>query len=119
MLKGIVSRDLEPIVEIQLIFPDKMLRQFAVIDTGFNGALSVPSELIASSGWEFVGYEKYEIADGAIIKAEVYLGEVLFDGRKRRVGILSSDSKDILIGTRLIQDKVLTVNFKTGYVEVR
>ncbi|OGC04037.1 hypothetical protein A2276_05410 [candidate division WOR-1 bacterium RIFOXYA12_FULL_43_27] len=112
MIKGVISDDLEPIIEIILVFNGRKISQPAVVDTGFNGFLSVPHDLILESGWEFLGYEKYELADGKIIESRVYIGEVELDGKKRKVGVLSSHAKEILLGTRLLAGKFLQIDFK-------
>lgn len=119
MLKGKITDDLEPIVDIELIFQKEKILQIAVIDTGFNGSLSIPSKLIHESGWQFIGFERYEIADGKILEANVYLGKVIFDGSEHEVECIASHSKEILLGTKLLKNKVLFVNFKTKSLYIK
>jgi clan AA aspartic protease len=95
------------------------VRFLAVIDTGFNGYLSVPKQLLTRGQWEAIGREEYEIATGDLVEQEVYFGEVVFDGRRSRVFTVGTESRDILIGTKLLRDKVLVVNFRNKRVTVR
>ncbi|MDI6731938.1 MAG: hypothetical protein QME05_05115 [Candidatus Margulisbacteria bacterium] len=111
MVNGIVNEELEPLVEICLLFHGKVFKTKAVIDTGFNGYISVPLLLIRDSSWIFVGYEKFEIATGEIVEEKVFLGNVLFNDEVRKVGAIASRAKEVLIGTRLLADKIVEINF--------
>jgi clan AA aspartic protease len=119
MLKGRVNRHGEPVISIQLILRNRPSNLIAVIDTGFNGYLSVPRRLLVRSKWLAIGTEKFEIATGALVEQEIYLGEVIFDGQRGPVYGVATEARDILIGTKQLQDKTLVVNFRTKQVTVR
>lgn len=119
MLKGRVNRHGEPVISIQLILRNRPAHFTAVIDTGFNGYLSVPRRLLFRSKWLAIGTEKFEIATGALVEQEIYLGEAIFDGQQGPVYSVSTEAQDILIGTKLLRDKILVVNFQTKQVTVR
>lgn len=118
MLKGKVNRHGEPRVAIALILHQRPVRFSAVLDTGFNGYLSVPRQLLPQSTWRLVGAETYEIATGALVEQEVYLGEVVFAGDRRMVYAVATDAQDILIGTKLLREKVLTIDFRIRQVVI-
>jgi len=82
-----------------------------VIDTGFNGYICVPKKLIDGSDWEFLGIEEYELASGELMREKVFLGRVEIGMEKLIAFILSTNSSDTLIGTKLLKNKVLTINF--------
>ena len=119
MLQGRVTESGEPVVPIQLILQNQPSKVSATIDTGFNGYLSVPKPLLLRGGWKAIGTERFEIATGAIVEQEIYFGEVLLDGRRSPVYSVATDAKDILVGTKLLRSKILTVNFRTKRVLVR
>ena len=119
MLKGRVNRHGEPVVSIQLILRDRPIKHAAVIDTGFNGYLSVPRRLLTGSNWLAIGTEKFEIATGSVVEQEIFLGEISFDGKRGPVYSVATESQDILIGTKLLRGKTLVVNFQTKQVTVR
>ena len=119
MLNGRVNRHGEPVVSIQLILRNRPANLTAVIDTGFNGYLSVPRRLLVRSKWLAIGTEKFEIATGALVEQESYLGEAIFDGQRGPVYSVATEAKDILIGTKLLRGKTLVVNFQTKQVTVR
>jgi predicted aspartyl protease len=119
MVSGRVNRHGEPVISIQLILRTRPAKLMAVIDTGFNGYLSVPSRLLVRSKWLAIGTEKFEIATGALVEQEIYLGEAIFDGQRAPVYSVATEARDILIGTKLLRDKTLMVNFRTRRVTVR
>ena len=65
------------------------------------------------------GYEAYELASGEIIKDKVYLGDIIFDGKRKYTYILSNRSSDILIGTKFLADKILIINFSNKKIIVK
>ncbi|TMA06011.1 MAG: hypothetical protein E6J89_18435 [Deltaproteobacteria bacterium] len=119
MLNGRVNRHGEPVVSIQLILRNRPANLTAVIDTGFNGYLSVPRRLLVRSKWLAIGTEKFEIATGALVEQEIYLGEAIFDGQRGPVYSVMTEAQDILIGTKLLRGKTLVVNFRTRQVTIR
>jgi len=118
MLQGRVNQYGEPVVEITLILKGVPRELPAIIDTGFNGYLSVPRPIIGKSGWEFLGFEDYELASGQILRERVYWGSVSFEREPMEVYVVATDSDDILIGTGLLRGKRLVVDFRTGKVRV-
>ena len=118
MLRGRVNRHGEPIVAIQLILRARPSTFPAVIDTGFNGYLSVPKRLLSQSRWQAIGTEKFEIATGAIVEQEIFLGEIVFDGQRSPAYVVATQAQDILIGTKLLKNKFLSINFRTARVVV-
>ena len=105
MLEGRVNRHGEPIVATQLILRTRPSTFSAVIDTGFNDHLSVPKRLlrhIRHSRWQAIGMEKFEIATGAIIEQEIFLGEIVFDGQRSPAYAVVTRAQNMFIGTKLL-----------------
>ena len=119
MLEGHVTPSGEPVVPLQLVLHKRPTQHLAVVDTGFNGYLCVPKSLLINSTWRAIGTEEFEMATGAIAEQAIYLGEVVFDGRAAPVYVVATHARDILIGTKLLRNKMLTVNFKTRHVTIR
>ena len=86
----------------------------AVIKPGFNGTLSLPESLIQRLGWRWIGYESYEIATGDVVREKVYVGRIRWLGRIKEVDVVASHAKDILIGTRLLEGRRLSIDFFAG-----
>jgi len=118
MLRGWVNERGEPQVELVIdLGPARghVVTQ-AVIDTGFNGYLSVPLALLRSADWELLGFEEYELASGEVVSEPVYWGRVLFGGEERSVYAVATRASDVLVGTGMLKGKVLTVDFGAGTV---
>lgn len=64
MIAGFVNENEEPVIEVNLDLGLEEISVNAVIDTGFNGYISVPKKLIDKSDWDFLGVEEYELASG-------------------------------------------------------
>lgn len=119
MIRGFVDENDEPIISITLALGKGPKRFQAVLDTGFNGYLSVPQSIALRSNWYFAGYEEYEIATGEQIKERVYLGKVLFENRRLIIPIVTSRSQDLLVGTKLLSGRELHVDFSKRTVWIR
>ena len=119
MIRGFFDENDEPLVPTALLLKNKPVHFKAVLDTGFNDYLSVPESVVQRSGWCFAGYEEYEIATGDRVREGVYLGEVIFDRQRLITHAVTSRAEDILIGTRLLSDKTLRMDFKKRTVWIR
>ena len=58
MIVGFVNESDEPVIKIKLVLSKGERSVNAVIDTGFNGYISVPKKLISDSDWDFLGTEE-------------------------------------------------------------
>ena len=118
MIRGFVNENDEPLIPIALLLRGRPRRFQAVLDTGFNGYLSVPESVVQRGGWYFAGYEEYEIATGDRVRERVYLGEVIFGRRRFTTHAVTSRSEDVLIGTKFLSDKALHIDFKRRTVRI-
>lgn len=119
MIKGRVTSSYEPVIKLALISAKKRITCDAVIDTGFIGYISIPLPLARELDWIHIGYEEYEIATGEIVKQAVYLGNVAFRDKCKDVYAVTSNSRDVLIGTKLLAGYILTINFRTRRLALR
>ena len=90
----------------------------ATVDTGFNGDLELPAALRASVNARYLGTFPFALAGGQTIQEDVYLVEFPFDGEVVRARATFVADNQILIGTRLLRDYRLQVNFVTRTVEL-
>lgn len=85
----------------------------AVIDTGFDGALSLPPAQIAALRLPWRRRGRALLADGNESVFDVYEATVLWDGAPRRVSVDAADI-DPLVGMRLLHGYELTVQAVVG-----
>ena len=85
----------------------------AIVDTGYNGSLTLPSNLISELGLPFLRQGAAVLGDGQEIAFDVYEGAVLWDGKIRRIAIDAADA-DPLLGTGLLYSHKLTIDIVEG-----
>jgi len=90
----------------------------AIIDTGFEGSICLPTVLAVRLGLELTGQTEVELADGTIRRQLVFGGSVHLLGETREVAIYLTDSDDALLGTALLDGCRLTIDFPMGKVKL-
>jgi clan AA aspartic protease len=78
----------------------------AILDTGFNGSLTLPPALIVSLGLTWVTRGSAILADGRTEQFDVYAADVIWDGVARHllipaIGTSSLLGMELLIGYEL------------------
>ena len=118
MIAGIV-RDFEPIIPLSVCGSDlKVYKQDAIVDTGFDGWLSLPPDLIAQLNLRWKRRGRAILADGSECVFNVYEAIVLWDGDPLTIPVDEADS-DPLIGMSLMEGYQLIVQvFEGGLVEL-
>lgn len=122
MLQGHLREDEQAIVAFALICRDgTRCSVAAVIDTGFNGQVSLSRKVANTLDLALTveGTIEMELASGAVVEEHVYSGDIHFDGQTLTVEIILTDAEDSFIGTGLLTGKVLLLNFATREVTIR
>jgi len=107
VIVGRVTDDGVPLVELEI----GGTSWTAVIDTGFNGDLQLPFALGPSVKARYRGMVSSLLADGHAIEEESYSVELPFDGRLVEAAATFGPDTEILIGTRLMREHRLEVDF--------
>ncbi len=114
MIRGIVSTDGVPVI----ILPIANQNWKATIDTGFNGDLELPDSLRNFLNAHYVGRVTSALAGGQTIEESVYLVDFPFDGEIMKAEATFVANHEILIGTHLLREYRLLVNFVSQTVEL-
>lgn len=115
MIQGVVSPKGVPTI----LLPIAGQEWEATIDTGFNGDLELPEVLRASVNIVgYIGLLEFALAGGQTIEEDVYLVDFPFDGEVIEAEVTFVADSQILIGTYLLRDYRLQVNFVTRTVEL-
>jgi clan AA aspartic protease len=112
MIKGIVVGR-EAAVEIELLSPARPVRVEAVIDTGYNGYLTLPANLVTDLGLAFAGYRSGTLADGSTVVLDVYLGQVNWHRQQKEILVAQAAGKP-LIGMSLLEGNRLMIDVIEG-----
>lgn len=107
--KGSVNEYLEPIVSVE--FENGRNVEF-MIDTGFNGSLCVPRSLMSDLGLEIVSKEEVFGVGAHQAVLDLSVTEVYWFGESLSVNILINDGDDRLLGSQLLDGKILRINYK-------
>lgn len=120
MITGIVNADFEAIVSLSICGPDgKIYTQDAIVDTGFNGWLSLPPDLIDRLNLKWKRRGRAILGDGSECVFDVYEAVVIWDGDYLTIPIDEADSEP-LVGMSLMENYQLTVQvFEEGNIEIR
>ena len=74
----------------------------ALVDTGFNGALLLPSARISELGLKRIGWVDYAMADGSIVQTGVFTAKARWLEREQEIAVVATDSDFALIGMELL-----------------
>lgn len=83
----------------------------ALVDTGFDGYLSLPINVAILLGLELIGVEPVQYADGRTSQELVFSVKVNFDGKEKIVVTTLTAGSVALAGTSLFSEHELKFNF--------
>lgn len=109
MISGRI-RNREAIIELEVAGSGQSPQQIeTVIDTGYNGYLTLPSRFVTMLQLPFAGHRRGMLADGSVTRLDVYLASVVWHERLKDVLILQTAGTP-LIGMSLLEGSRLTMD---------
>jgi predicted aspartyl protease len=114
VIQGTVTADETPVILLATAGQTRT----AIIDTGFNGDLELPEALRAHVNPRPRGYSLSALAGGQSILEQMYLVDFPFDGRIVQAEASFVAGSEILIGTGLLRDYRLEIDFPNGTVQL-
>lgn len=88
----------------------------AVVDTGFNSDLELPSELFDHVVMRFKYEGSSTLAAGVTTTQDYYIVRLPFDGEAAEALATFVETDTILIGTGLLKNYILHIDFPAGTV---
>jgi clan AA aspartic protease len=114
MITGTVTTSREAIIPLVLRdHAGEDHRLEAIVDTGFNGALTLPPPIIAALSLPPRGHDFATLADGSETLFDFYEALVHWDGSLRTVVALAADGVP-LVGMALMEDYEVTIQARPG-----
>ena len=102
MIAGKVTPNREAVIEVEVSGPDQLQQQVdAVIDSGFNGYLTLPSYLVGSLNLPLAGNRRATLGDGKAVVLDAYFATVTWHGQARDVLVLQAEG-GALVGMSLL-----------------
>lgn len=93
--------------------------QIAVwVDTAFNGGLMFPRSLIATLGLTRESSTEAMLADGSVVELETFACFFDWFGEVYETQVIASDSEYPLLGTMLLEERKLVVDYRAKTVEL-
>ena len=112
MITGLVTKDREIVVALALRgAANQEILIETVLDTGFNGFLTLPASLITQLDLSKVGEIPATLGDGSNVTADLFEAKVLWDGEEREVLALQMEGGE-LIGMSLLWGQRFMVEAK-------
>ena len=104
MICGAVNEGLEPWIELAI--QDRQGGNHpvqALLDTGFNGFLTLPTAWLLDMGLECVSQVRVTLADGSEIVSDLFAAIALWDGKLVEIDIEAAET-DPLVGMAMLAD---------------
>jgi clan AA aspartic protease len=119
MITGFVNVEFEPIIPLSIRRADgKILTQDGIVDTGFNGWLSLPPDLIAELRLKWKRRGRAILGDGSECVFNVYEAVVVWDDTLLTIPVDEADAEP-LVGMSLMEGCELKMQvFEGGRVEL-
>ena len=90
----------------------------AVIDTGYNGFLTLPFETISFLDLPWTDVQRVNLADGSSQLCDVYEGRVIWNGQSIAVEIEAAETQP-LVGMEMMEGHGLHIEvFEDGLVSI-
>jgi clan AA aspartic protease len=114
MITGIINADFEPIISLSICGADgKIYTQDAIVDTGFNGWLSFPPDLIDRLNLRWKRRGRAILGGGSECIFNVYEAVLIWDGETISIPIDEADSEP-LVGMSLMEGYQLMMQISEG-----
>ena len=114
MIEGVVNAAREAVVPLTVASPEGRTHPIdAVIDTGFNGFLTLPAALVSELRLPFVARSRATLANGSEDFFDIHNAVVIWDGQARQVLTDVADT-DPLAGMSLLDGHSLFVEVEEG-----
>jgi clan AA aspartic protease len=84
-----------------------------VVDTGFAGALTLPTDVVITLGLPFVIRMNANLADDSNVLTSIHQATIIWHGVERNIAVLAMGRRPLL-GTALLEDSNLNIDFYEG-----
>jgi clan AA aspartic protease len=113
-MTGIVNADLAAVLTLRVLDASGHPHDVdAVIDTGFNGYLTLPPALAAGLGLQWLCRQQGQLADGSLQTFDVYVGTVEWHGQPQAVEVDAANAQPLL-GMALLEGSELRIEVRSG-----
>jgi clan AA aspartic protease len=116
VIHGIVNANLEATMQLHVAGPNGHQQEVtAIIDTGYNGALSLPLAMVTALALPPSASRMVTLGDASQRVFDFYTAHIYWEGQAQRIRVLCVEGSP-LVGTQLLQGHKLEADFTTGGV---
>ena len=117
-MNGIVDESMRVLLDVSVAAAKDGRQQVlrAWIDTAFNGGLVIPRQHIERMRLKQASTTQAILADGRSVDLETFTCHSEWFGDVYRTQAVSSDGEFVLLGTLLLADRKLTIDYKAKTV---
>lgn len=114
MITGIVTVNRHAVISLQLQGTSGQVNpEEALVDTGFDGFLTLPLQRIVSLGFPYEGTIKAVLGDGRETALDMFSGTIVWNGQERSVVVLAAEGS-ALVGMALLSGSRVTLEVEDG-----
>jgi clan AA aspartic protease len=119
MMQGVVNLRREATLTVVVSNSNRKMQAVeAVIDTGFNVFLSLPSTIITTLDLPWTGSDFVTLGDGSETSFDLYTALVIWDGQYCEVDIAESETEPLLGMAMLYGYRLQVDNVEGGVVKI-
>ncbi len=117
-MNGLVDESLRALLDVSVAAAKGAKKRVITvwIDTAFNGGLVMPRQHIERLGLKKASTTQAALADGRVVDLETFTCHPEWFGGEYRTQVISNDGEFALLGTLLLADRSLTIDYKTKKV---
>jgi clan AA aspartic protease len=114
VITGVITPAREAVIRLRISGAGRRTTEIdAVVDTGFDDALTLPRQIIAALRLPLAGPAQAMLADGSVVRLNYYRATVLWDGTPRKIMVLDADGGP-LVGMSLLYGSRVTLEVVDG-----
>ncbi len=119
MITGKITANREAVIELEIIGSIQEKEKVeGVIDTGFNGYLTLPNDLISYLKLHLAGSRHVTLGDGNVVVLDMYFAKVLWHGQEKEVLVLRADGGPLIGMSLLYGNRVMLEVINDGNVTI-
>lgn len=119
MITGKITANREAVIELDVIGSNQKREKIeGAIDTGFNGYLTLPGDLINCLNLHLAGSRHVTLGDGNVVVLDMYFARVLWHGQEKDVLALQADGGPLIGMSLLYGNRVMLEVINDGNVTI-
>lgn len=117
-MKAYFDQSSHPLVEITVSGLEKTATFPALIDTGFDGYLSLPLTIALPLGLKLAYHTSITLADGSIKEELLFEAKVKLGNKWQETPIFINRGSLALLGTRLLENSKVLLDFPNHKIQI-